>query len=93
MAEPSERDRELARAAWERRKGGSDFRGIIEEIAAVVADARDEGRHEERERCVDILHDEGWIGRSEQRIAHPNLFTEQPSTTAEAIAEEIKRDV
>lgn len=26
----------------------------------------------ERARCVEILHDEGWLGRSEQWIAHPD---------------------
>lgn len=29
---------------------------------------------QERARCVKILHEEGWLGRSEQRIAHPYLF-------------------
>lgn len=53
------------------------------EFAMLGADAvraldafRREGVEKERKRCVAILHDEGWLGRSEQRIAHPKDFDE-----------------
>jgi hypothetical protein len=44
----------------------------VKRLAKAALDAgREEGRREERARCVQILHEEGWVGRSEQRIAHP----------------------
>ena len=46
-------------------------------LALTLDAARRKGEADERERCVAILHDEGWLGQSEQRIAHPNLFTKE----------------
>ena len=40
-------------------------------VARLLAAAREEGVREERERCLRILDEEGWLGEARRRIAMP----------------------
>lgn len=65
--QPNERDRDMAHQLYILRSCMPRYE-VVAEIAEQLMKARVEGRREAIECCLDILHEEGWLGRSEQRI-------------------------
>lgn len=71
MAEPSQRDREMLGKILRDEKHWMVQPFIWRQVLGLLAAAREEGRREERERCLAILDEEGWLGLSKQRMESP----------------------
>lgn len=68
VSEPTERDREMAKRLCRPPAINDSLYGQTGAKARRIAEALAAARAEERERCLSILDDEGWLGSSRQRI-------------------------